>query len=78
MKSALPLILLALSGCTTTRYVSVPCLTKDQVIPAEPPKVHDQLTGQADKDLRIVAGSAVKLRAWGVGLRGILEGCREH
>lgn len=69
---------LALTGCATTRYVTVPCLAKDQALPAEPPKVGKSLTGEADKDLRIVAGSAVRLRAWGEGLNGILEGCRAH
>lgn len=67
----------ALSGCATTRYVAVHCLAHDQQLPAEPPKVKDKLTGQADKDLTIVAGSAVRLRAWGEGLNTILEGCRE-
>jgi hypothetical protein len=68
--------LLLLAGCTTTRYVTVPCVSKDQAIPAEPEKIHDKLTGQADKDIRIIAGNNVRLRAWGEGLRGILEGCR--
>jgi hypothetical protein len=67
----------AFSGCATTRYVSTYCITKDQTIPAEPPKVKPQLTGEADKDLRIVSGSAVRLRAWGEGLQTTLEGCRE-
>jgi hypothetical protein len=74
---SLALVLLALSGCAHTRYVQVYCLSHDQQLPAAPPKIHDQLTGQADKDLRIVAGSAVRLRAWGDGLNTILEGCRE-
>jgi hypothetical protein len=69
---------LALSGCATMRYVTVPCISHDQQLPAEPPKIHDQLTGKADEDLRTVAGSAVRLRAWGQGLRQVLEGCRER
>ena len=68
---------IALAGCTTTRYVTVPCIGKDQVLPAEPPKVGDKLTGRADEDVKTIAGSAVRLRAWGSGLRQILEGCRE-
>lgn len=71
-------LFLFLSACTTTRYVTVPCISKDQALPAEPPKVHDKLTGKADEDLRIVGGSAIRLRAWGEGLQGILEGCRER
>jgi hypothetical protein len=43
----------------------------------EPPKVRDQLTGHADKDAGILAGSAIRLRAWGQALNHILEGCRE-
>ena len=68
----------ALTGCTTTRYVKVPCLTPQQLEQqrqAEPPKVHDKLTGKADEDVRTIAGSNVRLRAWGVGMLGILEGC---
>jgi hypothetical protein len=67
---------LALTGCATTRYVTVPCISHDQQLPAEPERVKDKLTGQADKDLKIVAGSAIRLRAWGEGLQTILEGCR--
>jgi ABC-type uncharacterized transport system auxiliary subunit len=70
-------VCVALSGCATTRYVTTYCLSHDQTIPAEPPKVKGQLTGQADKDLEIVAGSAIRLRAWGEGLNIILEGCQE-
>lgn len=70
--------LLALSGCTTTRYVKVPCLTPQQLEQqrqAEPPKVKDKLTGKADEDVKTLGGSAVRLRAWGTGMLGILEGC---
>lgn len=67
---------LALSACQTTRFVPVPCLTKDQQLPSEPPSVADQLTGRADRDFQVVAGSAARLRAYGAGLRSILEGCR--
>jgi hypothetical protein len=67
----------ALTGCATTRYSTIYCLSHDQQLPAEPPKVRGQLTGNADKDLTIVAGSAIRLRAWGEGLQTILEGCRE-
>jgi hypothetical protein len=71
---------IALCGCATTqptRYVSVYCVPSGTQLPAEPPKVHDQLTGQADKDAGILAGSAIRLRAWGQALNHILEGCRE-
>jgi hypothetical protein len=71
--------LLVLTGCTTTRYVTVPCITPEQwqeLHEAEPPKVGKKLTGEADKDVKIVAGSAVRLRSWGNGLLGVLGGCR--
>lgn len=74
--AALCVICAALPACTTTRYIAVPCISKDQVLPAEPPKVADKLTGRADEDLKTIAGSAVRLRAWGQGLHAILEGCR--
>ena len=75
---ALILIAAALTGCTTTKYVSVPCITKDQKLPAEPERVGSKLTGQAQRDFQIVAGSAARLRAWGQGLTTILEGCRAN
>jgi hypothetical protein len=71
---------LALSGCATTRYAPVHCITQQQyeeLRKAEPPKVGDQLSGQADKDIRIVAGSAIRLRSWGEGVLGVLGGCVE-
>jgi hypothetical protein len=70
------LTMLAASGCAHTRYVTVSCIAKDQALPAEPERVGPKLTGQAQVDFRIVAGSAVELRAWGRGLSDILAGCR--
>lgn len=68
----------ALTGCATqTRYVSTYCLTHDQALPAEPERIKSKLTGKADTDIGIVAGSAIRLRAWGEGLQTILNGCRE-
>ena len=72
--------LIALSGCAhQQRFVTVPCVSQEQydkLKADEPPKVGDTLTGEADKDIRIVGGSAVRLRAYGRGLLGVLEGCR--
>jgi hypothetical protein len=68
--------LVAMGGCQTTRFVAVPCVGKEQSLPAEPPKVADKLTGKADEDIKLIAGSNVRLRAWGQGLHSILEGCR--
>lgn len=72
------LITLMCSGCATTRYVTVPCLTKDQLEDrrkAEPPKVGEKLTGKADEDIKPIAGSAIRLRSWGQGNLDILSGC---
>lgn len=69
---------LLLIGCSTVRYVKVPCLSPSQLQQrkdAEPPKVGDKLTGQAQEDLKTIAGSAVQLRAWGQGNLLILQGC---
>lgn len=74
----LTLAALALAGCQTTRYTTVHCLTPEQleeIRKAEPPKVGDKLTGKADEDVRVVAGSAIRLRAWGRGMLGVLDGC---
>jgi hypothetical protein len=66
---------LTLSACAH-RPVTTPCIAKDQAIPQEPEQVGDKLTGQADRDFQIVAGSAARLRAWGRSLNGIVEACR--
>jgi hypothetical protein len=65
---------IALAGCQTTRTVIVPCVKGE--LPAEPPKVADKLTGNAERDIGIVAGSALRLRAYGGELRSLLEACR--
>jgi hypothetical protein len=78
MKRALVLAALALTGCAHIRYAPVYCVTPsqlDELRKAEPPKVGNQLTGEADKDIRPIAGSAIRLRAWGEGLLGVLGGC---
>lgn len=70
-------ICLLASGCAhSPRYIQIPCIGKDQQIPAEPEKIGPKLTGNAGEDIKTIAGSNVRLRAWGQGLRGILEGCR--
>ena len=78
MRGAVILAALLLSGCQTTRYVTVKCSTPEQteqLKAAKPPKVGDQLTGQADKDIRPIAGRLVRMEAWGDGLLSVLEGC---
>lgn len=78
MKRIAILATLALSGCTTTKLVPTPCLTPEQVKQleeAEPEKVGDKLSGKADEDIRVISGSAIRLRAWGRGNLEVLRGC---
>lgn len=77
-RAALCLTCVALAGCQTTRYVTVPCLTPaqyDELAKRLPPKVRDQLTGHADEDVRTIAASNVRLRGYGEGLLEVLKGC---
>lgn len=76
--AVLLLAAIILGGCATPRYSTVFCLTRaqfDQLRQSQPDRVRDQLTGQADQDLKIVAGSAIRLRAHDNGLLEILGGC---
>ena len=80
MRPLFPLMLASMlvTGCTTTRFVRVPCLTPEQLAErqkAEPPMVRPLLNGDAEHDIKPIAGSAVDLRAWGRGNLQILEGC---
>jgi hypothetical protein len=72
---------LALSACAPhPRYTPIYCVTPGQLQrlkDAEPPRVGDRLTGQAQDDFKIAAGSALELRAYSHGLLGVLEGCVE-
>jgi hypothetical protein len=72
-----------LAGCAPkppveVRHVPVPtpvtCVDA-RAIPTEPPRVAGRLTGNARRDLEIVAGSALDLRAWGREMRGLLQQC---
>lgn len=77
MKPAIILAALLLSGCSH-RFVKIPCLTPDQLEQrksAEPKLVGPDLTGDAQKDVRIIGGSAKELRSWGKGNLDILSGC---
>lgn len=78
MKRALPLIFLALTGCTTVRYQRVYCLTPQQLekLKADKPgKIHDQLTGKADQDIRPITGRLVRMEGFADGLITVLGGC---
>ena len=83
MRLSLVVVLLALAGCahkpaTEIREVPVPtpvtCVDRNQ-IPAEPPRVARRFTGNARRDLEILAESAQDLRAWGQEMRALLEQC---
>jgi hypothetical protein len=78
MRLAIVLAALALSGCVHTRYVPTYCVTKAQLeeLRAQRPQaIRDQLTGDADKDLRLVTGKLVRVQAWGDGLLDVLGAC---
>ena len=69
---------IALTGCTTTRYAPTYCLTRaqlEQLKTQEPGKIHSQLNGDAAHDVGPLAGSAIRLRAYGEGLLVVLGGC---
>ena len=73
----LALTLLTLSACAHHPMVTS-CITKEQVEELrrqEPPKIADRLTGKADEDTRTLAGSALRLRAWGHNLLNVVEVC---
>ena len=75
-------IAFALTGCATTktRWVQTYCLSQSQfdtLKSQEPPRVRGLLTGRADKDSEIIAGSAIRLRAYSEGLLGVLGGCTD-
>ena len=83
MKRSSLLLLVALAGCAhkpeaEIREVPVPtpvtCVDRNQ-IPAEPPRVAPRFTGNARRDLEILADSAQALRAWGQEMRALLELC---
>ena len=72
---AVPLALL--TGCAHTPLVTS-CITPSQYQQLEsqrPPKVHDKLTGEADKDVRPLAGSIIEHRAYEDVLLGTLKVC---
>lgn len=66
------------TACAHTRFVQTYCLTRQQfeeLKRSQPERVKSQLTGQADKDIRIIAGNAIRLRAHDDGLLTVLGGC---
>lgn len=68
------------SGCATapTRYAATYCLTRaqyDALKNEKPAKIHSQLNGQADHDIKPIGGRLVRVEAWGDGLLVVLGGC---
>jgi hypothetical protein len=71
---------LALTGCATThtRWVQTYCVTPDQYAKlkqAEPGKIGSQLDGNAQHDLKLIAGNDLELRTFSDGLLGVIGGC---
>lgn len=70
---------LALAGCAgTTRIATIYCLTPPQLQKlkdAEPKRIGSELNGNAQDDLKIIAGSNIELRTYGEGLLDVLGGC---
>ena len=83
MKKLAFLFPLLLTGCALfqkpeTRYVNVYCVTAEQykkLVDAQPDKIGHTLTNQAQKDFKIVAGSAIALRVYSDGLLEVLGNC---
>lgn len=80
------ILALMLTGCAATpppgievrtvtvdRPVAVPCVKGP--LPVEPERVADKLTGDAVRDLDIVAASAIRLRAYAGEMRAMLGAC---
>lgn len=82
MKRALLLLAVLVAGCAhkpaEIREVPVPtpvtCVDRNR-IPAEPPRVAQRFTGNAKRDLEILAENAQALRRWGQEMRSLLEQC---
>jgi hypothetical protein len=78
MRRLLPLAVLILSGCVTTKYVPTYCVTRaqlDELQAQRPQAIRDKLTGKADEDLKLVTGKLIRVEAWGDGLLDILGAC---
>jgi len=76
---AVPLAL-ALTGCATvhTKYIQTYCVSQDQYAKlkqAEPGKIGSQLDGNAQHDLKLIAGNDLELRTFSDGLLGVIGSC---
>jgi hypothetical protein len=78
MKYLIGIAALTLGACAPHPAAPIYCVSPQQLQKlkdAKPPKVGGTLTGQSQDDVKIIAGSNVRLRAWGEGLLGVIEGC---
>lgn len=84
MRFSLLLLPLALAGCATNKpevqtvVQQVYCVTPDQykqLVDAEPAKVGNNLTGNAQQDFKIAAGQDILMRTYANGLIKVLGGC---
>jgi hypothetical protein len=80
-RAAVAATALALSACAPhPRTALIYCLTPPQLEKlkaAEPPLIGDKLTGQAQDDFKLVAGSDIMLRQFSHDLVHVLENCTE-
>ena len=82
MKRSLLVLCVALAGCAhkpeeapqPAAPQTVTCVDPNR-IPPEPPRVAQRFTGNARRDLEILAESAQDLREWGLEMRALLEMC---
>jgi hypothetical protein len=84
--AALSCAALALNACsllphrTVNRYIVTYCLTHDQfeqLKAQEPDKIHNSLNGDAEHDIKLLAGGNVRLRSYSDGLLEVLGGCTD-
>ena len=78
-RASLLALALASAGCAQgPREVRmpIPVACAPASLPAEPETISPRLTGNAERDIGIVAASALRLRQWGRELRAMLEACR--
>ena len=78
MKRFVALAALFSLGACAHKPVIVSCVTREQLEELrrqEPPRIADRLTGRADEDTRTLAGSALRLRAWGHNMLNVVEVC---
>ena len=82
MKRAILLAALTLASCgkphIETRYVQTFCVTREQyeqLKRSQPERIHDRLTGDAEKDILTITANAIRLRAHDDGLLEVLGGC---